>query len=481
MTSLFSRTGLLLLLITVLAGALRLLYLDSQGLTLDESSTVLICRQSTADFLHTIWYSEFNMVLYYMLLRAFINFGYSEWIIRLLGVLLSTATVPVVFMLGARLFSRRVGLIAALLLAVHPYHMMLAQRARSYPLLILLVSLASLCFLRAVQQPSSLNWSVFSVVSAAAVYSHFFAILVTLAQVASLLFAKATVPWRKVLVSMVLLCVLLLPLAAYLLTNGSATHIDWVQDLSFHQLAVLLYSLTLSKGRAVAYVLLWGIAAVAVLRSREPLQRWSLEFVLLWLFLPIAMVVLLSLHRPLIVERYLSICIPASVLLAAAGLNALAEMSPVLAVAVAVPVLLWSGSAIRSYLRHPEYAEGWRENSNWILQHAARGDVVIAEGVAGVVFDYYRDRFGPSAPEVVRLNNLQASLSSPPPTDVWILGSVRFNPNWKGAVPGETEAAVAKFAEVHRDQYCPVPPNHDVGETRAWKFSLCARPVAAEP
>src|SRR6516225_7011618 len=90
-TKLFSRTAALLLLITLLAGALRLLYLDSQGLTLDESSTVLICRQNTADFLHTVWYSEFNMVLYYMLLRAFINFGYSEWVIRLLGVLLSTA------------------------------------------------------------------------------------------------------------------------------------------------------------------------------------------------------------------------------------------------------------------------------------------------------------------------------------------------------------------------------------------------------
>ena len=122
------------LLITVLAGILRMLYLASQGMIPDEGFSIYLGRISSAEFVRIVWGSEFNMVLYYMLLRFWMHLGQSEFLIRMLGVVLATATVPVVYLLGKRLFDERVAMLAALMLAVHPAHLMLAQRARSYPL-----------------------------------------------------------------------------------------------------------------------------------------------------------------------------------------------------------------------------------------------------------------------------------------------------------------------------------------------------------
>jgi uncharacterized membrane protein len=62
------------------------------------------------------------MALYYFLLRFWLTLGGSEGFVRGLSVLFSVATIPITFFLGARLFGRRAGLLASLLLAVNAYH-----------------------------------------------------------------------------------------------------------------------------------------------------------------------------------------------------------------------------------------------------------------------------------------------------------------------------------------------------------------------
>ena len=161
------------LLTTVLAGILRTLYLTSQGIIPDEAFTIFLCRSTFANFVHLVWGWEFNMLLYNILLRQWMHFGLSEFFIRIPSMLFATATVPVIFLLGRRLFGDRAGLLAALLFAVHPYQLMLSQRARSYPLLILLISLASLCLVRGLQSPTWRIWTTYAVISVAAATATF--------------------------------------------------------------------------------------------------------------------------------------------------------------------------------------------------------------------------------------------------------------------------------------------------------------------
>jgi uncharacterized membrane protein len=181
------------------------------------------------------------------------HLGHGEWIMRFLGVLLSTATVPVIYSIASRLFDRRTGIIAALLIALHPYHLMLAQRARSYPLAILLVSLSSLLFIRLVERPSPVSAMGNAVLSAAAVYSHFFSLFVVVAQLCSILvLPKSRVPWKLLAVSLTVLAGLLVPFGWFALTHASTTHVEWVQDPSVQQTLRVLYALTLSKARSLS-------------------------------------------------------------------------------------------------------------------------------------------------------------------------------------------------------------------------------------
>ena len=90
---------------------------------------------------------ELNMVLYYTLLREWMHFGQTEFVIRSLSALFGIAAIPAVYRLGRRLFDVPTGLIAAALLATHSFHIRYSQEARAYSLQVFLLILCDLLFL----------------------------------------------------------------------------------------------------------------------------------------------------------------------------------------------------------------------------------------------------------------------------------------------------------------------------------------------
>ena len=94
--------------------------------------------------------------LYYTLLKLWAVFaGDSDAALRLFSAAASTATIPLVFLLGAELATPAAGLVAALLFALAPMQIYYAQEARVYtmlPLAFALALLGLLRFLRAAQQ-----------------------------------------------------------------------------------------------------------------------------------------------------------------------------------------------------------------------------------------------------------------------------------------------------------------------------------------
>lgn len=453
-----------LALTTVAAFALRVFQLTSQGLALDEGFSAHMGLTNTTDFVATVWKSEFNMVLYYALLRSWMHIGHSEFVIRLLSVLVATATVPAVYWVAKRLFlDTWTALIASLLLAVHPFHLILSQSARSYSLVILLVTLASLFFLRALQHSSWVNWAAYATLSAAAVYSHFFALLVIAAHaVALFVIPKRDVPWKKFIFAIALLSALLLPFAFFLLLHGDVGHVAWIEPLNRQQVLYGLYSLTLSKGRSFAYIVMWIITMTAAVRLSGE-AAWPYRFTAAWLFLPVIVTLLISLRRPLFLERYLSICIPASVLLAAAGAVILARWSRAAGLAVLVLAVFYSASNIRHYFRHPEYSETWREASAYVLSQAQTGDmVVLMPGMGSYPFYYYREFNPRKRADLLLAYSVGAPLPTPPPEGIWFIGPVLSTPSWAEA-----------FFQAHKELYCAEPSQPASRSIRAWHFRRC--------
>lgn len=460
-------------LLTVLAAVLRLLHLTGEGLTADEGFSVFLAQTSATNFRHIVWNGEFNMALYYVVLRGWLHLGRSEFAIRLLSVLLGAATIPVLYCLGVRLFQRSTALIACLLLAVHPADLVLSEHARSYPLVILLVAASSLLFLRLIEKPTSCDAITYAVVSAAAVYSHFFALLIITAQWLSLVFSpKRSLPWRKLLVSLLLLAVLLVPLGIFFLQKRPGGQVDWVTPLSRSQVESVLYSLTLTKERSLFYVALWAAAIWGGLRRRTKRSAWSYWFVTAWLFVPPAITIGVSLIKPLVMARFLAVCIPASVLLAGAGVSQMARWSRPLAAVWLLLILFHSARGIQYHIRNLKTAEDWRGASGYLVSHIEPGDLIVMEPYRRHTFDYYRETHQ-AVPQFLSSDSLSAPLPNPLPKTIWYMASVRFNPYWKSDKPGAAQNEVRAFTEAHRQSYCTVTLDSAFSPVEIWQFTRC--------
>ena len=102
--------------------------------------------------------SESNPPLYYALAWGWAKaFGTSEVGLRSLSALFGAATVPVAYLIGRELASRRAGLAGAAIVAVNPMLIWYSQEARSYALLIFFAALSLLFFARALHSRSGVG------------------------------------------------------------------------------------------------------------------------------------------------------------------------------------------------------------------------------------------------------------------------------------------------------------------------------------
>src|SRR6185295_17039198 len=99
----------------------------------------------------------------------------GEFGLRSVSAMAGVATVPVAYLLGAELSSRRAGIVAAALVAVNPMLVWYSQEARAYALFALLTALSLLYFVRALDRGQRRDSVALGVVSALALATHYFA------------------------------------------------------------------------------------------------------------------------------------------------------------------------------------------------------------------------------------------------------------------------------------------------------------------
>jgi 4-amino-4-deoxy-L-arabinose transferase-like glycosyltransferase len=133
-----------LLAIIILGAVLRLYQIGSKGLWLDEAFSVWMGWQPVPQMFAWLPRIDQHPPLYYFLLHFWMRLGDSAAIVRTFSAFAGILTIPVVYFLGRRLAGATVGLIAAFLLAIAPFHVRFAQETRMYTLLTLNASLAML-------------------------------------------------------------------------------------------------------------------------------------------------------------------------------------------------------------------------------------------------------------------------------------------------------------------------------------------------
>ena len=325
---------------------LGLVRLGTPSLWVDESFTA---RAVNGPYLDTV---EGYHWLYYSLVKPWAAVaGTSEWALRLPSVLGAVAACVLLVILAARLFDGRVAAVSGILLAVNALVVQWSQQARGYTLLLALSLLAMLLLLRAIERDSRGAWAAYGLAFAAVIVWHPVAGLILFPAHLVLALQRRERLLPHGLLALVLICAIGVPWAAQIAmrSTGDGVAMDWLDAPSVGEAMTTL----LSVSGAVGVGLGLAVAGLVVLwRSRERGRVWWLAT---WAFAPFAVSLLVSIARPIYLDRYLIVAAPAFALLGGVALAGLARrwrwpVAGAVGMAAAVGLVAW-------------YAAGW--NGNW--------------------------------------------------------------------------------------------------------------------
>ena len=382
--------------IVVIAAALRWHGIADKSFWTDEGVSAAFTKLDWYNFGRILWRREGNMTLYYLLLRAWTQLGDSVAMIRALSAVWSLGSVVAIFLLGRRLFGPATGLAAALLLAVNAYSIRYAQEARSYSMVSCLVTLATFFLVRALESNRKKDWTWYIVFSVLGVYAHFFAVLV--------LVAHAVVVWRvipekksELLSAGKEIALWTLPVWLFIATTGAGP-VAWITRPSLWDLARVFGHYAGNGGWVLAALYLTGVLQFLWAREKD----WRVWLLLGWFTVPIVVTLTVSLVKPVFVARYMNICLPALVLMVAAGIMSFKKCWLCIPLMVAT---CWSavGGVRGYYMRDFDLArEDCRGATEYVLSHAQPGDVIaFHKSQNRFAFTYYADHRGGLRPTIV--------------------------------------------------------------------------------
>jgi mannosyltransferase len=387
-----------------LALLLRLPSLGVRSFSEDEIFSVLLARERLATFWDIVTHTEANMVLYYAILRFWIHLGQSEFAIRSLSVIFALAAVVALYSLGSRAFGRQVGILAALLLAINGFHIEYSQEARSYSLLVFLLTLSSLFFLQSVREGSRRNWIRYIVTSTLAIYAHLLAILVLSVYWVFLLFVpRSQAPWRRLVPSTAAIAVLALPMELFVLIRAHG-QLSWVPKTTVRGVYDLFVCLVGNPdhipipayGTALllcVYLIPAVLAILALAKSGSWLmghtESWHVAFFLAWVWYPILLILAISMRAPAFVNRFFIICLPPFIILVSYGFSRLRRVWLVVALLCVITGL--TAPRLLTYYKWP--ATDWRAAAQYVLSNEKLGDAaVFCPGYFESRLTYYLER-----------------------------------------------------------------------------------------
>lgn len=297
--------------------------------------------------------------LYYLLLRIWISvFGATVWASRNFSALCHALSVLLVYRLGHRVASARVGWWAALLLACSPVAILNVQIARMYSLYLLL-SIASLYWFVPIWRGKATRatWLRYGASTTALLMTHYFGWWIWVGQFATLLLShRPAGVWKRWLFWQIITAMVFMPWLLYVLpaalTYGYADRVGWIHRPEWRDLLHTWWEwngwLNLPRFKSLG-LLFWLGPSISGLvwwwRSRRIAQATSKRRVWLWLGLlasaPILLVFGISRFVvPMYVDRYFLGLLPCYVLLLAWGIEIISQ--PLIRRAYYVGTIVWA-------------------------------------------------------------------------------------------------------------------------------------------
>ena len=442
--------------VLLLGTALRFNGLSGRSLWGDEINTAVLFVGKSLRYIATHFHPN-NHTLFSILAHIFTMQGSSDYLLRMPSALFGIAAIAALYRLGKVAFNSGTGLIAALLLAISPYHLAYSQEARGYSGVVFFSALSVSYLFQAIDSGQRRYLVAFVLTTTLLLYTHLFSILLLGAEVCVLggsLLAewlskmKIGTPMRShvrswlvaLLVLTVLLAILFAPLWLSLLSiidkayagdyAGSLSYsTDWRLDAP--SLLKLLLSFAGSRtGRwesLSACSLAFFSLGLILSAARRLKHGFALASLLLLPFLAVAVL------DPLLggfyaYSRFFVFLLPVCLVFAAYGITSVGEWVRHLGghrLRACLPAwgvsLVLAGGLVGSLSVSPlgkvyttEY-QGWREVGQYLAEHARSGDLVVQIWLLqgnSLHWYYHADDYGVAVAQVTP--------RQPLPTEAWL-------------------------------------------------------------
>jgi mannosyltransferase len=392
--------------VLALAAVVRFINITKASIWHDEGYTMMLVAHGPAEIVARTA-RDVHPPLYYLALHFWdMVFGHSELAARSFSAVLMLGAIVIGYYLAKELFGHSVGRLSALFLSLGPFLVRYSQEARMYGMAACLALLATWLLVRAQRQNRTVDWIGYGLTIAAALYTHYYAVFIVVLHWfymaitsqprrgilrlewwgANALAAALFLPW--------------LPSAYHQFTRVQAAF--WIPKPTVLTLpATLAQFLTFTDLGVMTAVLRLGAAGLLgalVLAFCLNRKYFSGNLLISGLtFLGPVLVLLLSLKRPIYVDRYF--------VFAAAGfyilLAALLLLLPLfrkpnwLRPALATLIILTFAIGIRNV--YAQATHDMRGVAGYVNRHYKAGDIVIS-GELYTYFDFsYYNQTGQTA------------------------------------------------------------------------------------
>ncbi len=248
---------------------LVLRFTTKSGLWLDEALTVDIARLPLHQIPAALKQDGAPPLFYYLLHFWMDVFGQSDEATRSLSGLFAVLSLPLAWMVGRELGGRAVAWTTTVLVASAPFAVYYATEARMYSLLIFLTGCGMLALLRAGRRPGPANLAAVAVVTAALLYSQYWAMYLVAAAAIWLIIEMAfrryrssdPGSWRGLLPALVAIavgCLAFVPWVPTFLYQSAHTGTPWATTTGFGAILNMITGFTFNQGKSASTPTVWG-------------------------------------------------------------------------------------------------------------------------------------------------------------------------------------------------------------------------------
>ena len=318
-----------LVVIAIISAIAQFIHITKADIWHDEGYTMMLIPQGVIEIIERTA-RDVHPPLYYLTAHVWQGiFGMSEVAVRSLSAVFVVATVIVAYLFMRRVFSEGTARFAGLFVALGPFVVRYGEEARMYAMAAFLVTLASYLMVRiaTAKKPTRTLWLLYALTIAAGLYTHYYTLFIVPVHMIYLAWQRGGI---KLLIrdkdwwfSHALGALLFLPWAPTVLAQMSRVSAGfWIPPTTLETPAnTFTQFIAFSSSYTFGWVsgALLTLCVIGVLHtyiSRHSLRK-PIGLLALWLVLPLAAVILLSIVRPIYYDRYFVYCAVALYLLLA--------------------------------------------------------------------------------------------------------------------------------------------------------------------